>query len=443
MSILRAIVDWRPRPAFYYGWLVLGMASLAAFAATGVSQIVLGGIQSLIFEDMGWDRSTIAFAVTAGTWASGFATPFIGRLADRHGPRGLMPVAALMAGLCFFAISGIQSVWQFYVAYIIARAVANPNLIGVVPRTAAVNFFHRKRNLALGLTSMARPIGGAINIQLISLIASVSSWRVAYRFLGGFALLLVAPLFLIMRRRPEDIGLRPDGDKGPISGESSRLTRIPTHAEVPQRAREFSWTAGEAALTSAFWLIVMAESVTILTAGSLSFQIVPYLENSGLSLTVAAGALSLSSLLGAVVNPGWGFLADRFSPRRLVLILMPSTAVVTVFFLITTGAVPSFFIVVVWGAVSGGLNVLSGMILAQYYGRGSFGSITGLVGPFQTGALGLGPTFGAVLFNSTGGYASLFWYGIASYVLATLLIYLARPPALPSRALAEGFTADD
>ncbi len=150
MSAIRSLAGWRLNTPFYYGWLVLGVAALGAFAATGVAQVVLGGIQNLIFEDMGWDRSTIAFAVTAGTWTSGLLTPLVGRLVDRHGPRGLMPIAALIVGVCFFGIAGIQSVWQFYLAYIIARTIANPNLVGVVPRTVAVNFFQRKRNLALG-----------------------------------------------------------------------------------------------------------------------------------------------------------------------------------------------------------------------------------------------------------------------------------------------------
>ena len=98
----RAITNWRLRPPFYYGWLVLGMAALGTFAATGVAQIVLGGIQNLIFEDMGWDRATIAYAVTIGTLASGFLTPFVGRLVDRYGPRGLMPLGVLTLGVCLF-----------------------------------------------------------------------------------------------------------------------------------------------------------------------------------------------------------------------------------------------------------------------------------------------------------------------------------------------------
>ncbi len=403
------------------------MAALGTYAATGVAQVVIGGIQSLIFEDLGWDRSTIAFGVTAGTWASGLLTPFIGRLADRHGPRRLMPPAALIAGVSFFALAGVREVWQFYAAYMVGRAIANPNLVGVVPRTVAVNFFHRRRNLAIGLVSTFRPVSGAINIQIISLVAALSSWRVAYRMLGAFSILLVVPLFLLMRRRPEDIGLRPDGDVPlPIPG-SDGDTR--TDSAVGGPTSEVSWSAREALATPAFWLIVVAEMLTILTAGTVGYQIVPFLVDSGMSQPVAVVALSLSSLLGALVNPGWGLLADRFQPRLLATFANMLTLGTAFLFVVTGGGLAGFFIAIAWGITSGGLNVLGSMMLAQYFGRGSYGTITGLTGPFQMAFLGLGPTLGALLFRFTDDYATIWFYALGTYAVAAILIFRARRPS--------------
>ena len=81
-------------------------------------------------------------------------------------------------------------------------------------------------------------------------------------------------------------------------------------------------------------------------------------------------------------------------------------------------------------------------MLAQYFGRASFGAISGLMGPFQTGSLGLAPTLGAVLFSLSNGYEWLFIYALATYLLAILLIYSARPPRLPHRASARSQAAD-
>lgn len=443
LQALRRIADWRPRTPFYYGWLILAMSAVGTYAATGATQLVLGGVQNFIFEDMGWERSTIAYAVTAGTWASGLLTPFVGRLADRYGPRGLMPLAAFIAGICFFAIAGIQAVWHFYAAYIIARAIANPMLVGVVPRTAAVNFFSRRRNLALGISAMARPFGGAINIQIFSLIALTAGWRAAYQAQGIIALLIVAPLFLIMRRRPSDIGLQPDGARSPSRPSAKRAAGSQAAASASGQRREFDWRASEAAATPAFWLIVAAEALVILISGTINFQVVPYLRDAGVAPALAAGALSVSSLLGSLGNPFWGWLSDLFSPRRLALITLALSGVSVSLFLVIPEGGMSVAAVILYGAIAGGLNILGHMIVAQYFGRASFGSITGLMGPFQTGALGFGPTFGALLFGITGGYQTIFICGILSYIIAFACILAARPARLPKRAAAEGFVDKD
>ena len=434
--MLKAIANWTPRTPIFYGWVALAMAALGTYAATGVAQVVIGGVQSLIFEDLGWDRSTIAFAVTAGTWTSGLLTPFIGRLADRQGPRRLMPPAALVVGACYFALAGISEVWHFYAAYIIARAIANPILVGVVVRTVAVNFFRRRRNLAIGLVSTFRPGSGAVNIQIISLVASAASWRAAYRMLGAFSLLLAVPLFLIMRRRPEDIGLHPDGDEPRGMASASSASAPPREgARTAADDDEYSWSAGEAVATSAFWIIVVAEMLTILTSGTVGYQIVPFLEDAGMSQARAALALSLSSLLGAAVNPGWGILADRFQPRLLAAFATALTlAVAALFIPFGQRGSAGFAVAIAWGTASGGLNVLGSMMLAQYFGRGSYGAITGLTGPFQMFFLGLGPTFGSLIYTFTGSYSAIWIYSLAAYAAAAILIFSARRPSPKVRA---------
>ena len=437
MTLIKTIADWRPRTPFYYGWLILAMSAVGTYAATGSTQLVLGGVQNFIFEDMGWDRSTIAYAVTAGTWASGLITPFVGTLADRYGPRGLMPIAAFIAGLCFFAIAGMQAVWHFYAAYIVARTIASPMLVGVVPRTAAVNFFNRRRNLALGISAMARPFGGAINIQIFSLIALATSWRTAFQVQGIISLLIVIPLFLVMRRSPADIGLQADGaaasrrlsaptsDPSPSDSDNDRPAQSPA-------SENSDWTAGQAARTSAFWLIIIAEALVILMSGTINFQIVPYLRDVGISPAVAAGALSVSSLLGSLGNPFWGWLSDIFSPRRLALITLAiSGCAVSLFVIVPEGRL-SLVVVILYGSLAGGLNILGHMMIAQYFGRSSFGSITGLMGPFQTGALGLGPTLGSLLYRITGGYRTIYLFGVLSYILALACILATRQPKHPT-----------
>ena len=442
MPLILKLYNWRPRTPFYYGWLVLGAASFATIGATGVAQVVLGGIQDLIFEDMGWDRSTVAYAVTAGTWIGGGISPFVGRLADRYGSRWMMSAASLLTGVCLFAAAGAGGVVQFSIGYIIARGLGNTILISVVPRTLAVNFFQRRRNFAIGLISMARPVAGAGNIQFFALMDRAGySWRVGYRALGVYALLFTLPLLLILRRRPEDIGLLPDGAPAPRAA-SPRSARPSGGARRATGDSERSWRVGQAARTFPFWAIVVAESFSILTSGALGYQIVPYLLDSGVPRPQAALALSISSLLGAFANPVWGLLSDKYSPRKLAMAVLVLALAATVLLLAielewlaglgVSARSHGALVVVIWGAASGGVGILGSMMLAQYFGRAHYGAILGLVGLFQTASLGAGPSFSAVLYRLTGGrQMALFAFGSFAYTFATLLMYTARRPRTP------------
>jgi MFS family permease len=98
MTALEAVVTWRPRPPFFYGWLVLGVGALGAFVATTIAGAVLGGIQEFIIADTGWSRSALGLAAALGVWGSGLVAPVMGYWADRYGPRRLMALGTLGLG---------------------------------------------------------------------------------------------------------------------------------------------------------------------------------------------------------------------------------------------------------------------------------------------------------------------------------------------------------
>ena len=442
MSTLAAALNWRPTTPFYYGWLIIAMAALGTFAATGVTQAVLGGIQGFIIEDLDWSRGTIAVAATAGTWSAGLLAPAAGRLADRYGPRWLMSVGLVVVGLSLFSLAGIQYVWQFYAAYILGRAVSNPVLVGVVPHTAAVNFFRRRRNTALALIGMARPVGSAVNIQIIFVVAARYGWRTAYRYLGFLSFFLVLPLAITMRRRPEDIGLLPDG-AGPeeVIDEPSRGGPAASNPgrEDPQGVTasgesEFSWTVREALHTSAFWLVTITATVSVLGSSAVGFIMVPYLhEESGISTSRAAGVLSISTFL-AVASLGWSYLADRFTPKLCLMVAHVGTGAMILYLFTVSSPQGAYIFGVLWGLFNGSIAVLEHMVLAHYFGRRHFGSIIGTISPLRTAGLGLGPSAGALSHGVTGSFKPMNAIMAVGFFLAALLIFLARPPVLRRHA---------
>jgi sugar phosphate permease len=356
-----------------------------------------------------------------------------------------MPLGALIAGISLFWIGEAFLLWHFWIAYLLGRAVSNPVLIGIVPRTVAVNFFRRYRNVALSLVSEARPLGGAIVIQIIAFIAIFYDWRAAYQYLGIMSLAMVLPLLIVMRRRPEDIGLLPDGARpgqaaAASSQEASRGRR--RWLSSITGATEFDWKAGEALRTRAFWLIAITAALGTMASSSIGFSLVPYLiEEAGLSTAQATGVLSFGTFL-TIANLGWAFLANRFSPRVCLMgVLVIASA--TILYLFSLRSVPltfaapmAFGYALIWGLAHGPVGTLEHMLLAQYFGRASYGSIVGTLGPLQTAALGLGPSLSALAREFAGNYGTLFLALVGVQLAGAFLILLVRPPALPARASA-------
>ena len=414
-NIATNIYDWHPTTPFYYGWLILGTAAIGALIAGSVAQTVFGGIQDLIGQETGWNRKTVALAATLGTWTSGLTMPFIGRLVDRFGPRWIMLIAANMVGIGYIYLSNSNTLFEFFFAYIVIRAVAGPNLQNVVPRAVAVNFFSRRRNFAIGITTLNRVISESINIQAITLLATSYSWRIAYRILGIAAIPLSIPIFLLIRHKPEDIGLLPDGKKQSSSTESKA---------IPQTA---SLSVKKIISLKSFWLILIGEFVAVTATSMIIFQIVPYLVDAGMTQTVAAVALTIGNALGGLAVPGWGYLTDRYTTKRLAIVILTSAITMTLLLLFAPEGNIQFIVVIAWGIVTAVIFVIGTMMLGPVFERTSFGTVVGITGPSRTAAMGLGPYVGALAASWYGDYTLIFIAATIGYSLAIALYSSVQP----------------
>ena len=226
------------RPRVFYGWYIIALTGLAGAFAGGTSQAFFGLFVKPIEAEFGWNRTTIAGAITSATLLAGLTSALVGKLADKQGPRLLMTVGVALYGLAYLGMTLVTQLWHLYLAYIVARVAGLHLMSGVVPRTAAVNWFRRRRGRALGLQQMAMPLGGA-SLAFVAgvLISAGVEWRTVLAGFGIIAFLMLAiPIPLIMRRQPEDLGLLPDGDANTtIAVKSSVLDQVLERAGEPSR----------------------------------------------------------------------------------------------------------------------------------------------------------------------------------------------------------------
>lgn len=431
----------RPLP-FFYGWVIVGVAVASCLLGAGLNNISMAVVFKPLTEDLGWSRTVTAGAVAAGSLTGGLLAPFFGRLADRLGPRVLLPSGAAAVGLLALAMSGVNEVWQFYAVYVPARALAEPLLLGVVPLTAIAAWFYRMRPRAMGLVIMAVPLGSSAIAILYQILIASFGWRSPFVALGiVLCVLLVVPSALLLRRRPEDLGLLPDGGvRGWGSGVRQPARRdasptpnpqAPSPEDNPQppTPNPHEWAFRDAVRTPAFWLLVGSGVLASMATAGVAFNLVAYYTDLGIDPSLAAGAISVFALSGAVGSGLWAFLAESISPRHLGIGLLLVGGAALLLLLLVDAAFLAYAFAGIYGLTARGQGTLTPILMANYFGRRAFGSIMGFADPFLRIGLGLGPFVGAAAFDLTGTYQGIFLLFTAAFTLSAVLIFLARAPA--------------
>lgn len=419
------MLPWAKRLPFFYGWVIVAVGMLSAFLGAGLNNISMGVVLKPVSLDLGWSRTVTSAAITAGTILGGILAPFFGRLADRLGPRVLLPAGAATVGLLALAVSRISKPWQFYAAYVPARALTETLMAGVVPITAVANWFYLKRPRAIGMVVMAIPMGSSVIALIYQYLILAYGWRSTFLVLGiSLWLFIVLPGLLLLRRRPEDVGLLPDGARA----RPRDVNEDSGSAEPPTFDEEHSWQLRDAVQTGALWLIIGSFTLSVIASGGIAFHLVAYLTDVGITAGLAAGALSLFALSGAFGTLLWGWVGERVELRWLSTTVMLLAGAAVILLIQARTPVLAYLVAALFGVTARGESVFSQVMLARYFGRRSFGAISGFVEPFTKAGLGLGPLIAAAAFDLTGSYRGIFLIFIGMFVLAGCLVFLARRP---------------
>lgn len=402
-----------PRLPFFYGWVILGCVCCAGLSRQGGAVATLSVFVAPMTEEFGWSRTALSGAVSLGGLLAAFFSPHLGRVLDREGARRLLCFAILATGLANLALSLTVALPMFYVLFCIARMnFAGPFDLGIFG--AVNNWFVARRAFAAGIATVGQT-SGLVVLPLVAQIAMLhGGWRAGWIAVGCTVLLIgLIPVFLLMVRRPEDVGLLPDRP-------ASTTTSAPPE--------EVSFTRPQALRTPAFWLLALFTLFAYPVQAGVSLHQAPFMIERGLSPTLAATVVSFFSVISALFSLGFGLVPRRVSIRvRLVAVgalLLASTIALQQ----VEGAWSGFAAAGLFGAGVGGLLVMLPIAWADYYGRRSYGAIRGVALSVQTVSQAAGPLLSGILRDVTGGYeASLLCFSVLAG-LSMVAAMLAMPP---------------
>ena len=415
----------------YYGWVIVGVGTVAMATGAFFATSPFGAFLTPMSRDLGWSMTTLNAAQGVGTVLAGLTAPLAGRLVDRHGARVVLTLAGLGLALSLFLCAGVQEPWQFCLGYGLGRVVFQ-GVIQIATPTAVAMWFVRRRGRATGLALMGNALGVALSVPLIQYLADAVSWRAAWAVLGMVALVTLPPLAaLLVRRRPEDLGLQPDG-----AVDGGRGSRQPARVGGSSGASEPVWRLHLAMRTRTFWLLLLAAALSAFTLAGITTHQIPVLLRNGVPPAATATMVSFYALCWSAGGVLWGYLGERVPVRFGLALVYLAGALGAVLLLLTTTAAGALVFAVLYGLIVAGGATLDALIWADYYGRASLGTIRGVGRPLLMALNALGPIAAAVVVDQTGSYAPAFLGFAAINLLSAALVLAARPPRLPAVACA-------
>ena len=411
----------------FYGWWIVASGGLVQWYT---SAIFWRGFQAFvppILSTFGWSHGATATAVSLQRSESGMISPFVGVLLDRYGPRKVMAFGVFVTGSGFVLMSQMQTLWHFYVTIALLTLGMSFGTYIVFVVTVA-NWFIEKRARALAILMTFSAVAG---LTLPLLVASIEhfGWREMLMASGIGFWIIGFPATLVMKRRPEDYGLLPDGisDEGSQSQESQN--------DRLQRVREHAITMRQAVKLRFFWQLAIVTSLGQLVSSTNLFHFAALLEyglTTALAAT-AAGSVAIGDISG---RAGMAFLGDKFDKRKLLTIamLMQTVGVMGLAGInasiwgVNLGLWPLPFFVVFFGLGFGASIPLRLSILGDYFGRRSYGSIVGLTSSVNALFGAAGPAIVGFIYDFSGTYRIGFTT-LALAILISIPLTLSLEPA--------------
>jgi MFS family permease len=393
----------------YYGWVLVVTLGVTETISWGILYYAFTVYLAPMEAELGWSRGDMTGAFSLALLLAGLAAIPVGRWLDRHGPRLLMTTGSIAGTLLVLAWSRVATVQQLYLIWAGIGLSMSATLYDPAFATAS-RWFERQRVRALTVITLMAGFASTIFIPLAGWLVQATGWRASLTILAlVLAVGTIGPHALLLRRRPEDLGLGPDG--GPLTGQHIARKRPPgMRLGEALRHVSFRW------LTAAFWL------ATIATA-AVGVHLLPYLADRGYDATFAA---TLTGLVGAMQVLARLFLApfgNRVRPRLLaasILALQPVSLLVLLLVRSTPGVV---LFVILFGAQRGLATLARPALIADLYGAAEYASIAGVLQFALSLAQAAAPFGAGAAYDALHSYEPILWAlaGISAVAVAAVL----------------------
>ncbi len=377
-------------------WLVFGTLFLAAGVNVGSSNYAFGLFVEPLETTFGWSRTAISASLSF-TAVGSLASPVIGRLMDRHGARPVMVYSLALMGISFLVRPAMTELWHWY-------GLSFLQFIGISGITALpagrliAIWFPNSQGRIMGICVAGINFGGITIPFIVNVALGASGWQAAYVAMGVVAMTLAGLALLFIREHPREAH---DGNLGPAQGETSRITGL---------------SLSSATKTRSFYAIVGALALGNFAHAGVFPQLVPHFTELGVPYTWAALTVTVMAVTGLVSKPTFGYLSERMTARRAMILTLSGQGVGSV--LLVISPVSAWVGLPIFGVSMGAHSALMPLLVQESFGTRYFGSIMGTVTMFSLIPFGIAPLLAGRTFDVTQSYTIAYLGFAALFVIA-------------------------
>jgi len=394
---------------WHYAWIVSAITFTVLLVAAGVRTAPAVFIKPLEAE-FGWSRASISLAVALSLFAFGLGGPLGGGLVDRWGPRKVMLGGLSLIALGLGPLLALRSLWQLHLLWGLITGIGTGAVATVLGATVAHRWFKTHRGLMIGLFGAASSAGQLIFLPGLMTLTAQLGWRSAVGFMTVSVTILLLPVLLWMRDRPQDVQLLPVGDDGTSAVDAALDQGSATKLRDALRTRDF-------------WLLAGSFFICGYTSnGLVGTHLLPHALEHGFTEVAAASALGLMGMMNIVGTLASGWFTDRFDNRKLLATYygFRALALVGLPLVVNTQQLVLF-------AILYGLDWIATVpptvnLTAQRYGRASLGTIFGWIFCAHMVGAGIAAYAGGFFHDVLGDYHLVF---ISAAVLGFVAVALS------------------
>lgn len=409
---------------FYYGWIIVGVAMVSMAFWFGI-RATFSVFYVALLEEFSWSRGDTAGVQSMALITYTIMAPIVGGLIDRFGPRRIIVPGILLLASGLILCSSIKTLGQFYLLYGVLMATGVTSIAIVSYTVILAHWFERKRGLANGIAVSGIGLGTFIFVPLSQYCISVWGWRDTFVILGGLVLIILLSVnTLLLRHKPQELGLYPDGIK---EGEQPKEEDL----EAMDLAwSETDWTFKSALTTGRFWYLMIFCFLAVIVIYTILVHHVRFLVDQGIDKTTAALIFSLTGIISAAFRIFWGWLSDLIGREKTYTLGAMSIflGVCSLTLLEIFGDRQLVYPFIIFFGAGWGVTAPMFMSVAAdlFQGRG-FGLIYGIL----EGVIGIGGALGAwmpgFIFDKTQSYQWAFGLAAFMTIASCLFVWLAAP----------------